>query len=91
MGRESRREAETGWLDPVGLIFSFRFLEREGQSRDALVSCPWGRGWSPNQGPIETLADMGVELPYILLRWALKDFGLLLGDREVVLLCKGYR
>lgn len=46
---------------------------------------------SPSQDPIGSQAEVGVELLYTLLRWALKDFGLLLGDREVVLLCKGYR
>lgn len=94
MGRERGREIETGQVEPMGLLFSFSFLEREGQSRDALVSCPWD--WvcvcvSPSQDPIGSQAEVGVELLYTLLRWALKDFGLLLGDREVVLLCKGYR
>lgn len=41
MDRESGRKIEMGQVGPMGLLFSFNFLEREGQSRDALVFCPF--------------------------------------------------
>ena len=37
-------ERQVGQVGPVGLLFSFNYLEREGQSRDVLVSCPSGVG-----------------------------------------------